>query len=195
MGEPIRAERQSESATGDRDGHPGRISFGRLVAVMNSIGTGWIFVLLVLINADIIRRTAFDSPIPGVNEIVGMSIVACVFLQLAHALRMGRLTRSDIIMGKLDRYPRLKFILDALYYLVGALLLAALLFYTFPAFIDAWVIGEREGSAGGFTAPVWPVKLIIVIGCFLGGVQCLLNCWKFIKKCRDVGSHAVMDPR
>jgi TRAP-type mannitol/chloroaromatic compound transport system permease small subunit len=165
-------------------------SFGGLVAVMNSIGTCWIIVLLVLINSDIIRRTAFDSPVPGVTEIVGMSIVACVFLQLAHALRMGRLTRSDIIMGRLKKHPRLKFILEAIYNLLGALILIILLFYTYPTFIHAWNIGEYEGSAGGFTAPVWPVKFIIVIGCLVAALQCLLNCWNFIKKCKAADSPA-----
>lgn len=165
-------------------------SFGSLVALMNSIGTCWIFVLLMLINSDIISRTAFDSPVPGVTEIVGMSIVACVFLQLAHALRMGRLTRSDIFLGKLGRHSRLKFILEAVYNLVGALMLGLLLFYTYPTFINAWTIGEYEGSAGGFTAPVWPVRLIIVIGCLIAAIQCLLNCWRFIGKCKNAHSQA-----
>lgn len=168
-------------------------SFGGLVAVMNSIGTCWIIVLLVLINSDIIRRTAFDAPVPGVTEIVGMSIVACVFLQLAHALRMGRLTRSDILMGRLKKHPRLKFILEAIYNLAGALILIILLFHTYPTFIHAWNIGEYEGSAGGFTAPVWPVKLIMVIGCLVAALQCLLNCWNFINKCRDADSSAVYE--
>lgn len=156
--------------------------WGRLVAVMNSMGTCWIFVLLVLINLDIIGRTLFDSPVAGVNEIVGMSIVACVFLQLGHTLRMGRLTRSDIILSRLDGHPRLALLLDALYNLAGAGLLITLLAFSYPLLIHAWSIGEYEGSAGGFTAPVWPVKLIIVIGCLAGAVQCLINCWGFVQK-------------
>ena len=162
-----------------------RFSFGGLVAVMNSVGTCWIFVLLMLINADIISRTALDSPVPGVTEIVGMSIVACVFLQLAHALRMGRLTRSDIIMSRLNEHPHIKYGLEALYNLLGAFLLLILLYHTYPTFIHALTIGEYEGSAGGFTAPVWPVKLIIVIGSLAATTQCLLNCLNFIKKCKS----------
>ena len=159
-----------------------RTPFGWLVALMNSMGTCWIFVLLVLINMDIIGRTLFDSPVAGVNEIVGMSIVACVFLQLGHALRMGRLTRSDIILSRLNARPRLVLILEAVYNLVGAGLLIVLLVYSYPLIIHAWQIGEYEGSAGGFTAPVWPVKLIIVTGCLTAAVQCLLNCWNFVRK-------------
>jgi TRAP-type mannitol/chloroaromatic compound transport system permease small subunit len=159
-----------------------RAFLGRLVAVMNSMGTCWIFVLLVLINLDIIGRTLFDSPVAGVNEIVGMSIVACVFLQLGHTLRKGRLTRSDIILSRLQGHPRLVLVLDAVYNLVGAGLLIVLLVYSYPLFTHAWSIGEYEGSAGGFTAPVWPVKLIIVIGCLAGAFQCLINCRGLVQK-------------
>jgi TRAP-type mannitol/chloroaromatic compound transport system permease small subunit len=179
-----------EGPAGTGDNRFRWFSFGSLVALMNSIGTCWIFVLLMLINSDIISRTAFDSPVPGVTEIVGMSIVACVFLQLAHALRMGRLTRSDIILGKLGKNSRLKFILEAVYNLVGAFMLTLLLLYTYPTFIHAWRIGEYEGSAGGFTAPVWPVRLIIVIGCLIATIQCLLNCWRFIVKWKNAHSQA-----
>lgn len=164
------------------------ISFGGLVAVMNSIGTCWIFVLLVLINTDIFSRTVFDSPVSGVTEIVGMTIVACVFLQLSHALRLGRLTRSDLLLGKLAVHSRLRLALEALYNLVGAAILGILLYSTLPMFINAWKIGEYEGSAGGFTAPVWPVKLIVVIGCLVAVVQCLLNCRGFLAKLRSPGN-------
>jgi TRAP-type mannitol/chloroaromatic compound transport system permease small subunit len=186
-----------------RDGNPEKpagekirrrwFSFGGLVALMNGMGTCWILVLLVLINSDIIRRTAFDAPVPGVTEIVGMSIVACVFLQLAHALRMGRLTRSDIILSRLKKHPRLRFVLEAIYNLVGALILIILLYHTFPTLIHAWTIGEYEGSAGGFTAPVWPVKFLITIGCLMAALQCLLNCLNFIKKCKNAESPTALE--
>ena len=71
---------------------------------MNSIGTIWVFVLLVIINLDIGGRALFNHPVRGVPEIVALSIVACVFLQIAHTLKVGRLTRSDICV-ELAAYP------------------------------------------------------------------------------------------
>ena len=65
---------------------PRRFSFEAIISVMNSIGTAWVFVLLVIINLDIGGRALFNHPIRGVPEIVAMSIVACVFLQIAHTL-------------------------------------------------------------------------------------------------------------
>jgi len=160
------------------------ISFGGLVAVLNSIGSGWIFVLLILINTDIIGRTVFNSPLRGVPEIVGMTIVGCVFLQLAHAIRNDRLTRSEIILVRLSNHPRFRRGLEALYNFLGSFILVVLFVYSLPMFTEAWRTDEFIGAEGDFMAPVWPVKLIIVIGSLLAALQCLLNCYLNIREMR-----------
>jgi len=150
-------------------------SFETVISVMNSIGTAWVFVLLVMINLDIGGRAIFNSPLRGVPEIVAMSIVACVFLQIAHTLKVGRLTRSEILLNVLEkRLPRLRQFCEGLYHLVGACLLAILLSASVPLFTRAWEIDEYVGAEGDFMAPIWPVKLIILIGCFAGSLQFLI---------------------
>ena len=162
------------------------ISFGGLVAVLNSVGSGWIFVLLILINTDIIGRTVFNRPVRGVPEIVGMTIVCCVFLQLAHAIRNDRLTRSEIILARLTKYPQFRRGLEAVYNLVGAFILVILFVYSIPMLTEAWNTDEFIGAEGDFMAPVWPTKLIIVIGSLLAALQCLLNCYRNIQEIRAV---------
>jgi TRAP-type mannitol/chloroaromatic compound transport system permease small subunit len=150
-------------------------SFEFMISVMNSIGTAWVFVLLVIINLDIGGRAIFNHPIRGVPEIVAMSIVACVFLQIAHTLKVGRLTRSDILMNWMqERYPGLKHALEGVYFLIGAGLMAILFRASIPLFTKAWRIDEYVGAEGDFMAPVWPVKLIILIGCVAGTIQFLI---------------------
>ena len=150
-------------------------SFEFIISVMNSIGTAWVFVLLVIINLDIGGRAIFNHPIRGVPEIVAMSIVACVFLQIAHTLKVGRLTRSDILMNWMQvHHPRLKRVLEGVYYLIGAALMAILFRASIPLFTKAWRIDEYVGAEGDFMAPVWPVKLIILIGCVAGAIQFLI---------------------
>ena len=56
---------------------------------LNCLGSIWIFVLTILINLDAFGRTFFAHPIEGVVEIVEMSIVAIVFLQLGDATQRG----------------------------------------------------------------------------------------------------------
>jgi TRAP-type mannitol/chloroaromatic compound transport system permease small subunit len=149
-----------------------RFSYGFIISVMNSIGTAWVFVLLVIINLDIAGRALFNHPIRGVPEIVSLSIVACVFLQIAHTLKEGRLTRSDILLNWLqDRHAGLKHFLEGVYYLIGGGLMAVLFKAGLPLFAKAWRIDEYVGAQGDFMAPVWPVKLIILIGCVAGAIQ------------------------
>ena len=142
---------------------------------MNSIGTAWVFVLLVIINLDIGGRALFNHPIRGVPEIVALSIVACVFLQLAHTLKVGRLTRSDIILNWLARKnPRLEHFLRGTYHLIGAVVLVILFNASLPLFTKAWRLDVYVGAEGDFMAPVWPVKLIILIGCVAAAIQFML---------------------
>lgn len=142
---------------------------------MNSIGTAWVFVLLVIINLDIGGRALFNHPIRGVPEIVALSIVACVFLQLAHTLKVGRLTRSDIILNWLARKnPGLEHFLSGIYHLIGAAVLVILFNASLPLFTKAWRLDVYVGAEGDFMAPVWPVKLIILIGCVAAAIQFML---------------------
>ena len=65
---------------------------------LNVVGTVLILGLVILVNADVIGRNLFLAPISGVPEIVSMSIVAIVFLQVSQAFRMGRFTRTEALL-------------------------------------------------------------------------------------------------
>lgn len=161
--------------TGDASRPPRRFTYDAIISVMNSIGTAWVFVLLVIINLDIGGRALFNHPIRGVPEIVALSIVGCVFLQIAHTLRVGRLTRSDILLDWVQKkHPRLRFFLEGVYFLIGAGLMALLFNASIPLFTKAWRIDEYVGAEGDFMAPVWPVKMIILIGCVAATIQFLI---------------------
>lgn len=149
---------------------------------MNSIGTFWVFILLIIINLDITGRALFNRPVRGVPEIVALSIVACVFLQIPHTLKSGRLTRSDILLDWLKtKYPMVKQFLEGLYCLTGAVLMAILFKHSIKLFTKAWKIDEYVGAQGDFMAPVWPVKLIILIGCAAGVIQFVIMAVKNFK--------------
>ena len=150
-----------------------------LISIMNSIGTAWVFVLLVIINLDIGGRAIFNHPIRGVPEIVSLSIVACVFLQVAHTLKVGRLTRSEILLNWLSKHhPNVQHVLNGLYHVVGAGLMMIMFKASLPLFNKAWKLDVYVGAEGDFMAPVWPVKLIILIGCTAAAIQFLLTAWQ-----------------
>jgi TRAP-type C4-dicarboxylate transport system permease small subunit len=152
-----------------------RVRFESLTSVMNSIGTVWVFILLIIINADIIGRAVFNHPLRGVPEIVSLSIVALVFLQVAHTLYVGRLTRSEVLINLVTKkFPRLGSCIQGFYHLVGVAMMAILFWASVPLFTKAWRINEYVGAEGDFKAPVWPVKLIILIGCAAAAIQFLI---------------------
>ena len=59
--------------------------FARVLQILSSLGTAWIFLLMLVITVDVVGRTAFTSPLPGVPELVSISIVGIVFLSLPQA--------------------------------------------------------------------------------------------------------------
>ncbi len=163
--------------TGERSGFRSLLLtiFYRLTGAMNSIGTVWIFALVFLINADIIGRALFNSPVKGVPELVALSIVGIVYLELATTLRANRFVRSDVFLSRLlANHPRVGFALQAAHHMIGAALAAVILYFTYPKFLLAYAIDEYVGTLGDFTAPVWPIKLIIVVGTFALVIQFLL---------------------
>jgi TRAP-type C4-dicarboxylate transport system permease small subunit len=94
--------------------------FATLVGALNAAGVVWVFALMFLICADITARTLLDDPIAGVTEMVSLSLVACVFLQLGHAVLRGRLMRVEMFLEPLaQRRPAAAGRMGALFYPVG----------------------------------------------------------------------------
>lgn len=163
------------TATAPRQWRP----FAALLLALNSIGTIWIFVLMLVIIVDVFGRTLFSRPLPGVPELVSLSIVGIVFLQIAHTLRSGRITRVDSFSNWLERcFPRVGFALQGIYSLFGAILFIVLFIACRPIFVQSWISGDYAGVEGYVTYPFWPIHLILLIGCACSTVQYLLFAWE-----------------
>jgi tripartite ATP-independent transporter DctM subunit len=142
-----------------------------LVTALNAAGVVWVFALMFLICADIVARTVFDDPIAGVTEMVSLSLVASVFLQLAHAVLHGRLMRVEMFIGPLERArPAAAQAWLALFGTLGIAMLLVTAAGAWPNFVRAWSTAEFAGVEGIFTVAVWPIKLIIVVGCVMSVV-------------------------
>ncbi|MEO3386690.1 TRAP transporter small permease [Mesorhizobium sp. CAU 1741] len=163
--------------------------FARLIGAMNAVGTLWIIGLMILINADIVGRSFLSRPIAGVPELVAFSIVGIVFLQLAHTLRSGSMTRSDVLLNVLERRaPRARFALLTLFHLIGALLLLMIAWKFWPSVVGAWQHPERNfmGNPGFFTVPQWPLFILIFLGIIATAIQFLLLSWSDLGAARGI---------
>lgn len=147
-------------------------AFGWIVSGMNAAGSCWIVVLMLMINAEAIGRSAFNQPIIGVIEMIEISIVGIVFMQLADSLRQGVLTRSDGLFNQvMARRPLLGHAMGVVTYLLGAVFMVLVLWGSVPIFTDAWREDHYIGVEGMFTAPVWPIALVIVIAITVTMIQ------------------------
>ena len=140
--------------------------FDWAIAGLNSVGTVWIFALMIIINWDLTGRVLFNSPLTGVAVIVQFSIVSIVFLQISHTLRAGRITRNEFIEARFSkRYPRAICILRAVFNIVGAVMFAVLFWQSYPLLTKSLRRDEYFGNEFVFTFPSWPTKVLILVGC------------------------------
>jgi TRAP-type mannitol/chloroaromatic compound transport system permease small subunit len=157
----------------------------RVSLAFNHFGTLLIVAAMLLVVSDVIGR-GMGSPVRGVPEMVGASIVAIVFLQLGNALRAGRMIRSDSLLHWIGRRgPRAAHAVEALFALAGATLFAAISYAAIPLVREAISAGTFIGVSGYFTMPIWPVKLVVVIGCILAILQYLRLAWEKLAAARQ----------
>jgi len=149
-----------------------RRGFDWIVLVSNAVASGWIFVLMILISVDITLRFVFNAPLSGTTEIVEISIVTILYLQLAHTLKVGRVTRSDALYSRiLRKWPPIGNILGILFHLAGVGLMLAIVLGGWPKWLQAYHGGHFVGNTGVFTFPEWPQRLVLVVGCTMLGIQ------------------------
>ncbi len=159
----------------------------RLTQVANIFGSVLISGLVVLICADVLGRNLLNTPISGVPEMVTLSIVAIVFLQAPQALRAGRMTRSDAVLRMIEaRSAKVAATLETVFDLLAMVVVGAIIYATYPIFLRAWSRDEFIGAAGDFTAPTWPVKLMILIG---AGLLALQFAGRIIRRFRTGAAH------
>ena len=149
--------------------------FMTLVGGMNAAGSCWIVVLMLLINVEAISRSAFNAPIIGVIEMIEISIIGIVFMQLADSLRRGVLTRSDGLFNQvMRRKPAAGRVMAVVTHAFGTTFMVLIIWGSIPFFIESWDNDYYIGVDGMFTAPVWPVALIIVFAVIVTMIQFLV---------------------
>jgi TRAP-type mannitol/chloroaromatic compound transport system permease small subunit len=117
----------------------------------------------------------FNQPVPGVYEFLGLSIVAVVFLQMANTLRENRHVANDIILQWVGQtYPRVSRFFYGVFYLIGAALMALIVWFVWPNFLDNYYNGFFRGTAGYVEIPIWPFMLTVIVGGAATAIQYLL---------------------
>ena len=151
--------------------------FGGLLSGLNIVASLWVLVLVALISADVIGRGAFNSPIPGVPEIVKFSIVGMVWLQMAYTLRAGKHLRTTVGLARLPAAgQRAVLVLNAL---VGVAMFALIAWLGADEMAASWEFGAFEGEHP-VRILVWPLWAVLVAGACLTAIQFALDALRYL---------------
>lgn len=142
-----------------------RHAFRALLNALAAVGTLWIFMIMLLIVADVVGRNFLSMPITGVAEIAARSVVAIVFLMLPAAALNNTLIRADFLIRHLRRVgPTTVHLMDMAFALVGSILFALIALAVWPDTLVAWKTSEFFGVRGVWTLPTLPFRFLIVLG-------------------------------
>ncbi len=170
------------------------LALNAVLSGMNALGSLWILVLVLIINADALGRKLFAHPLDGVIEITELSLVGIIFLQLGDATRKGRLTRSDGFLGIVQRRrPFIGRCMGGGFDLLGAVFMGLVFWGSVPLLIESIREDFYVGVQGIITIPVWPVKLVIVVGAAVTLLQFLVFAWRYLRPLITGAGHSSLE--
>jgi len=138
--------------------------FGSIIRVIDRISgivaELLVFLLMLLVTADIIARYLFLKPIPGQVEGATLSLVLILYLGLAYTQRQRGHIRVDLFISKVE--GRKRELLEA----IGLFLcLIVSVFITWVTAEQAIIsVAGREFIAGVISFPVWPGRCGVTFG-------------------------------
>lgn len=149
---------------------------GRLSMLFNVVGTLVVLGLVFIVNYDVVARGVFNKPFHGAVEVVQFSMVLIVFLQLPDVVRVNRLTRSDgFLVFAGHRFPRFAAVMRHIIEGISMIFMGLIAIAIWPEFTEMWETNHYFGVPGVFTAPWWPIKLVIFLSAVLCAVIFLLK--------------------
>jgi TRAP-type C4-dicarboxylate transport system permease small subunit len=144
---------------------------GRLTLALAILAGAVICMMAIVICVEITARYFGITVIQGSVEIVSSAVVAVSFLALPVATRQGAQIRSTVLRPFMSF--KLAAAVDAVAFLLTALLFATIIWTSWDRMVEAWVIGEVSGS-GSASVPAAPARTALIIGSVAMILECLL---------------------
>jgi TRAP-type C4-dicarboxylate transport system permease small subunit len=136
----------------------------RIVRLLLAAAAVIIFLLGFIVCIDIFGRAIFNSPLKGTPEIVSMSIVIICFLLAGYAVQSGSMIYTDVFSAMFG--VRGRAFAQLLSAVLGILFFGFIVWGSYEPTLHAWISGEYEGE-GALRVPVWPARVVVVIGSIL----------------------------
>jgi TRAP-type C4-dicarboxylate transport system permease small subunit len=163
-----------------------RIGFRKVTWVAISISGLSIALMMGYGFFDVLSRDLFDRPFYGTFELSELLMVVAVFLSLASCQAEDRHMRVDFLFPYMNKAVRT--VIDIFTYVCGIVLCGFLSWYTTEPALYSWSVRERTDGIISF--PIYPVKIIIVVGVIILGIQLFLDLSAVIRGIRHGLRHS-----
>ena len=136
-----------------------------------------VFIMMILITADVFARNVFGIPVPGVYEITENFLMPLiVFPALGYTYWVGILPRLTELVTKAPQKFR---VFHHYLLLVIDTVVFALLTYYGLQFAVAGLEISMAIPVAGILVPIWPIYFLVPLGFFLVLIEVLM---RFVKK-------------
>jgi TRAP-type C4-dicarboxylate transport system permease small subunit len=144
---------------------------------LSYVGIVVVMILMVVIVIDVFLRFVFNSPMPGVAELVAL-MMACLALGLAWGHIKGRHIAIDLLVGRFP--PRTRAVTDIITLVIN---LGVMAFIAWRAFVESlWALESKSVASDLMPVPEYPFWWAYVLGMF---VFCLAMLIILIQKIRE----------
>lgn len=147
----------------------------KFLSWMDGLASISIFLIMMLITADVISRLFLNKPFAGTGEIVSMIIIIVCFLEIPYVAVKGGHVRSTLLYDKVG--PKGKHIIDIIASACGIFVYLCIIRASWKGFMNAIAIGESE-VAGSVKIPTVPGRFIVIFGSVLIILEFLALIWK-----------------
>jgi len=144
------------------------------------VGGLTIFVLMVLVTANVVLRRLFNAPVQGVVDIVTMSMVTFGVLCISFCYREAGHIRMDMVLKVLS--GRVAVAANLAVTLVALFTVTAILPGTWTHFQRAYEFGDSTFGIGLVT---WPSKLAVPVGLAILWLRLVLEIFVWLRLMRD----------
>jgi TRAP-type C4-dicarboxylate transport system permease small subunit len=138
---------------------------------MGYLSAACIFIIVCLTTADMVTRTLFNKPLPGLYEVTEQYLlVGAAFFGMLYAYRNGALIRVTVLI---DHFPKpARLVVEYFALLVSFLVTILFVMGTFMQFQRNLV---TRAALGEWNTPTWPAYLLIPVSLSFVGLAILMD--------------------
>lgn len=149
-------------------------------SVMGVLAAATIVVMILSTTTDTISRYLFNHPLSGVFELNEALLVICVYMGLAWTQCKRGHIRVTVLLQRMNNQS-----LVAMNLVAWSVCLIFVFLVSWQSTVGAVEsIMRWEFRWGSVQMPIWWIKSLIPLGCYMLGLQLIIDIWSEIERLR-----------